>query len=291
MLLRFCKTLVTRYVPLCHHFFRIWIFHFSFWDAAIIHQQLAAMLRGQTRFAYIVKNFKCYFLLSRCFETYQGLCPRSRSVLVFILRIYPEQMSSLWNSVLSGTFRGSKFWNLWYFNIWNQYEEKNISPYFRSKYRETHIPYFYHFVLRYLYFPFVCQNIFACLKLNRPRLAIVYFKVVYAWALLYLEGITMVLRSFCFCKGIVWNLEQKSIKTVRETEFTNVSLSNCINLELFHSVFDETPDLNQCLPKNIEIFTNLHRRRKQNWKKKFNALQQFKTKALYPVLSGFCNPE
>ena len=48
---------------------------------------------------------------------------------------------------------------------------------------------------------------------------------------------------FCFCKEIVSNLEQKSIKTVRETEFTNVSFSNGVNLELFHSVFDETSEI------------------------------------------------
>ena len=36
--------------------FRNWIIHCSSWDAAIIHQQLVAKLRGHLRFVYIITH-------------------------------------------------------------------------------------------------------------------------------------------------------------------------------------------------------------------------------------------
>ena len=48
----------------------------------------------------------------RCFDTIQSLCRRSRSILMCVLEIIPELISSLQNSILSfifGEFEGSRF--------------------------------------------------------------------------------------------------------------------------------------------------------------------------------------
>ena len=40
----------------------------------------------------------------RCFDTIQSLCRRSCSILVCVLEIDPELISSRWNSILSFIF-------------------------------------------------------------------------------------------------------------------------------------------------------------------------------------------